>query len=135
MGDDVRCESCEVLELELKRTQEALKLVMAAQMPGSKGSGSSDKAAKASQMRCGSQRHELLKTYADNDQTDWEAALACGLTGSEYWARCSDLRSQGLLEFTGEERPSGRSRMLRSVCRITDAGTAALLALDQGVEA
>jgi hypothetical protein len=82
-------------------------------------------------MRRGSQRHLLLRSYAErapeSGLTDEEAMeRAVGVNpNSEYATRCSELRNAGWIEDTGEDR-KGNSGTPRIVCRITDAGRAEL---------
>lgn len=91
-----------------------------------------------SKMRANSQRHRLLKAYANPalrvkhsgqwlGLTDEEAAaMAEGVRhDSEYATRCSELRNAGLIRDTGEDR-KGATGTPRIVCRITDMGLAEL---------
>jgi hypothetical protein len=62
-------------------------------------------------LRWGSQRHLVLKTYAENPLglIDEEAGEISGLRSNRsccYWKRCSELRQMGLIEDTGETRKS-----------------------------
>lgn len=78
--------------------------------------------------RSGSQKAKLLGAYATASRgcTDEDAAVAAGLTNTCYWKRCGELRRDGVIEqIPGETRP-GSAGVSRMVCRITEAGLAAL---------
>lgn len=84
----------------------------------------SRKAAASVGLRAGSQRHRLLMQYwIHGDLTDEEAGDLAGLRkpNCTYWARLSELRSQGLIEQTGITRPSSVGEQ-QNVCRITELG-------------
>lgn len=68
-------------------------------------------------------RHKLLIAYSDagpagltDEQAGTNAAIAMG-----GWKRCSELRTLGLIETTGERRESSMGAD-QQVCRITFAG-------------
>jgi hypothetical protein len=97
--------------------------------------GTSHKATANIQIKAGTQRTLLLQAFDGlQDATDEEAMEnAQGVSASsEYAKRCSELREAGYIEPTGDERP-GNSGQARIVCRITDAGEAALQAAGHGV--
>jgi hypothetical protein len=57
-----------------------------------------------------------------NGYNSEEAREAAGLSPrSCYWKRCSELRAEGLIEDTGEER-IGDADQLQMVCEITPYG-------------
>lgn len=76
----------------------------------------------AASVNIGRQARWVLARYwwAPDGLTDHEAGERAGL-GADARQRCSDLRHAGLIEPTGEKRPSPRGRPAR-VCRITEAG-------------
>lgn len=75
--------------------------------------------------RAGSQKALLLQTYryaGTRGLTDEEACTTTRGVGTGGWKRCSDLRRDGLIEPTGEERV-GSSGSMQMVCRVvTDGG-------------
>lgn len=84
-------------------------------------------AAMAASPRTGSQKARLLAAYLGagaQGMTDEEAARASGLYAIEgccWWKRCSDLRRDGFIEPTGEQR-EGVTGHMREVCAVTVAG-------------
>lgn len=78
-------------------------------------------ATKENRIRWGSQCFKLLEAYIGADLIDEEAARVSGVLAyaRSWWRRCSDLRQQGLIEPTGEERMSSAGSP-QMVCRITD---------------
>lgn len=80
---------------------------------------------KTNRIKWGSQCYRLLEAYAGSDLTDEEAAQRSGVLAyaRSWWRRCSDLRQQGLIEPTGEERMSSAGSP-QMVCRITNQGRA-----------
>lgn len=78
--------------------------------------------------RAGSQKARLLREYAVSlDLTDEEAAGAAGLSmRSCWWKRCSELRQDGMIEPVPGAKRLGTAGDYQMVCRITDAGRAAM---------
>ncbi len=72
--------------------------------------------------RAGSQKALLLAAYAaagDRGLTDEEAHDAAGIPDRAcWWKRCNELRADGRIVPTGEERP-GIAGVNRIVCRRT----------------
>lgn len=81
--------------------------------------------------RRGSQTMQLLAVYRNHalfGMTDEEAGIESGLAARPkccYWKRCSDLRTAGFIEPTGDTRPSSAGSQMQ-VCRITAKGMEAL---------
>lgn len=86
-------------------------------------------------VRAGSQRAKLLAAYrwvdreakfgarAHADLTDSEAQAQSGVpVRSCWWKRCSELRADGLIAYTGETRADALSGEQRALSRITDLG-------------
>ena len=76
--------------------------------------------------KAGSQAMRLLRVYAGAPiygLTDEEAGSQTDIVHA--WKRCADLRRLGLIEPTGETRPTVAGVNAR-VCRITAAGLEAL---------
>lgn len=110
---------------EIRRMQSDA--VAALRAPDS-GPETSKKAARELTVRVGTLRHRALRCYDGRDLTDEE----CGIV-AEYprmWPRCSELRTMGLIEPTGELRVCERTGMACDVNRITDAGRSALRAME-----
>lgn len=79
-------------------------------------------------IRWGSQRHTLLKAYADiGPSTDEQVGLRSGIRRVADTRRCSELRSAGLIEPTGETHPTSTGAMAMK-CRITTEGLRTLMA-------
>lgn len=88
----------------------------------------SRKGAKAVKPRRQSQAMLLLAEYQNQPLTDEEAGISSGLAAKPkccYWKRCSELRAMGLIEDTGDTRPSTAGSAMM-VCRITSEGLEAL---------
>jgi hypothetical protein len=70
----------------------------------------------------------VLDSYQHGDDLlDYEAYEKAGMSESGYThQRCSDLRRDGLIEWTGWEDLSPKNRWA-GLCRITVAGVVALL--------
>jgi hypothetical protein len=85
--------------------------------------------ARAVTFRAASQKAKLLAVYGRFAVTDEEAAARCDLMHATYWMRCSELRTLGLIEETGETR-KGTAGTERMVCRITERGRTVL----QGIQ-
>lgn len=76
--------------------------------------------------KAGSQAMRLLRVYAGAPIygfTDEEAGSQTDIVHG--WKRCADLRRLGLIEPTGDTRPTVAGVQAR-VCRITQAGLEAL---------
>lgn len=90
-------------------------------------------AAQLSSVKRGKERHRLLAEYAKFNEglTDDEAGFHATIEG-EYDARrhCTVLRKHGLIERTGETRPSHRGNPAM-VCRITELGHRLLLQVER----
>jgi hypothetical protein len=74
----------------------------------------------------GSQAYSLLIAYMGSPVYGLTDEEACTIRGIHHgWKRCADLRRLGLIEPTGDMRPTvaGVNAM---VCRITQAGLEAL---------
>ena len=102
-------------------------------MPRLTDPATSKKAGEHAKIRSGSQRHQLLRMYAEHGGlTDEEAGDLSGLRrpGVCYWKRCSELRQQGYIEPTGATRESSVGEY-QQVCRVTEAGKVALRGLTQ----
>jgi len=91
------------------------------------GPATSRAAAVAASPRTGSQKALLLQAYlsaGDAGLTDEEAAKATGLYHREgccWWKRCNDLRNDGFIATTGEQR-RGAAGHMRDVCAVTVSG-------------
>lgn len=70
------------------------------------------------------QAKRLLVTYLTKNRTDDEAAKAARLYEIDrcYWKRAADLRTRGLIEWTGCKRKSKVTGHLRGVCELTPTG-------------
>jgi hypothetical protein len=74
--------------------------------------------------RAGSQKARLLEAYRMafvngwGGLTDEQAAGIVGLERACYWKRCGELRADGRIVPTGEER-RGEAGVMRIVCRYT----------------
>lgn len=85
-----------------------------------------------------SDAHRSLVTFSSGPLTDYEAASASVPTPptrtkhETLRRRCSDLRSMGLIEPTGEVRVSDERGGEREVCRLTPLGRSALQTLTEG---
>lgn len=96
-------------------------------MAASASPATSRAAAVAASPRTGSQKARLLEAYlsaGDGGLTDEEAAKACGLyelEGCCWWKRCGDLRRDGFIHPTGQQR-TGVTGHARDVCAVTVAG-------------
>jgi len=96
-------------------------------MANADGPATSRAAAAAASPRTGSQKALLLQAYlqaGDAGLTDEEAAKATGLYQREgccWWKRCSDLRTDGFIAPTGEQR-MGAAGHPRDVCAVTVTG-------------
>ena len=82
-------------------------------------------AAMATPGRKRTHRYQLLRAYARGPATDFDAGAAAGIEYHERSRRGADLRRAGLIEPTGEVRPSPMGKPAR-VCKITAAGLGAL---------
>lgn len=97
----------------------------------------SKKAYRNSQIRHGSQQHQLLQEYhkialeqefPTLGLTDEEAGVRTGLFRKPkccYWKRCSELRQMLLIRPNGEQRRSSANEA-QIVCIITEKGQQAL---------
>ena len=82
-------------------------------------------------IRWGTHRHALLRTFSyepDRGLSDEQAASFCGRAMPGYWKRCAELRAAGWIEPTGRTVESSAGEQVM-VCRITEAGQAALRAV------
>jgi hypothetical protein len=105
-------------------------------------SSSVDALADVVRFRAGTQKHRMLRAYANaplflEGLNDWEAATDANLTHSTYWMRAHDLRVDGLIEPVefGPGIPmtrEGGAGLQRVVCRITEAGRDYLGKLEAG---
>lgn len=89
---------------------------------------SSIEGAEAVTRRAPNQRQRLLLVFyraGDMGLTDEEAAALAGLDGSCYWKRCGELRTVGLIAFTGQKRV-GRAGVSRNISVITEEGETAV---------
>lgn len=83
-------------------------------------------------IRGGTQKYKLLVAYSVNPDkalTDDMAAKLSGLLakpGCCWWHRCTDLRTDGLIEEIGEMMESPLTGEQRMACRITPGGLRAL---------
>jgi hypothetical protein len=88
--------------------------------------------AKSVQVRSGTQKYRLLVAYSVNPAgalTDDMAADISGLLakpGCCWWHRCTDLRTDGLIEETGEMMESPLTGEQRMACKITPLGLRSL---------
>jgi hypothetical protein len=91
------------------------------------GPQTSARAAVAASPRTGSQKALLLQAYlaaGDDGLTDEQAARRSGLYDREgccWWKRCSDLRRDGFIAPTGQQR-TGVTGHQRDVCAVTVSG-------------
>lgn len=70
----------------------------------------------------GSQAYSLLIAYMGSPVYGLTDEEACTIRGIHHgWKRCADLRRLGLIEPTGDYRPT-MAGVNAMVCRITDAG-------------
>lgn len=126
-GDDwKRLQPEQVAEL-LAMVRHALELQPSGLVRASDPS-TSRKAAASVVMRSGSQRHQLLRQYADCEGlTDEQAGMMAGLRrpGVGYWKRCSELRECGYIQPLGFTRLASTGEH-QQVCGITDAGRVVL---------
>ena len=84
------------------------------------GPATSKDAAKSMTIKAGSLRHRALIEYAKGPLTDEEVGDRMG--HPRIWPRCSELRSLGLIQDTGEVRAVPRTKRECSICEITSSG-------------
>ncbi len=93
------------------------------------GPETSKAAAEAMTVGVGSLRHKALRCFLEASLTDEEVGERIG--HPRIWPRCSELRTMGLIQPTGETRVCRRTAQPCEVCAITEAGLILLASLPE----